>query len=720
MDDTIPSAPECATLYQTAFDENPIASFTLDAQGRVLFWNKACARLTGLAAEEVVGTSDVWKGFFSHPRPVLAQLLLSAHHPAASNSCAASLFRYTTQIAREGLFHSINGKQRYLVVQCRLLRDEGGAIVGCVESLADCTDSKIYQRQFVFNKTHDALTGLPNRSLLEENLSQSLHLAHRAADFVSVFWIQLQEYESISIALCDEDLSRLLETVSRQLLSEVRAIDTLAYFGNGAFVVVASKFRQEEYIPDLAHRLRDAASFSATYSGKSFKTVCQIGVSIFPRNGVNAETLLTKAKQAAAGVGGKKGVLIRFASEELNEKYLLRLNLEDQLKGAIKYNELSLHYQPKASLRSGRMTGMEALLRWNNPKLGSVSPALFIPLAETLGLIEDIGEWVFKSVCQQYQKWSAKHLSPPPISLNLSGGQLRNRDFVFFAGDTIRKTGVPIQMLELEVTETAMLGSLDSAQKILEELKGMGFSISLDDFGTEYSSLSYLRQLPIDKIKIDRSFVSDITHNPNSAAIIKATRAMAEALGHEVIAEGVETEGQLRFLEKIGCDEIQGYFYSKPLPPDELERFLSERPVLPVAATAAAAKRILLLDDDPGVLATLGGLLEDNGYAVETAGNAEDGFFKLAQQDISVVITDLVMDGLDGASFLARIKKLYPQTVRIAFTGRQDVAILVNAVNKGSVFKFFLKPWSESAVLNIVEEAFQYHRFLGKPKNCPS
>ncbi len=717
MNDAIPSAPECAALYQAAFEENPLASFILDAQGCVLFWNKACAQLTGLAAEEVVGTTEVWKGFFSRPRPVLSQQLLEAHQPGGNNFCAVNLFSHTSELSREGLFRSVNGRQRYLLVQCRLLRDDNGVVVGCIESLTDCTDSKMYQRQFAFSKTHDTLTGLPNRTLLEESLSQALNLAHRAIDFVSVFWIQLQDYDSIEIAFSDADLATLLETVSRRLLSEVRAIDTLAYCGRGAFVVAASKFRHEDYIPDLAHRLRDAASLSVPHSGKSFKTACQVGVSIFPRNGQNVETLLANARKAATMVGGEKDVLIRFASDELNEKYLLRLNLEDQLKGAIKYDELSLHFQPKASLRTGRMTGMEALLRWHNPKLGSVSPAVFIPLAETLGLIEPIGEWVFKSVCEQYQQWLNKRLSPPPISLNLSGGQLRTSDFVFFAGEILRKTGVPIQMLELEVTETAMMGNLDTAQKILGELRGMGFSISLDDFGTGYSSLSYLRQLPIDKIKIDRSFVMEITHDPNSAAIIKATTAMAEALGHEVIAEGVETEGQLRFLEKIGCDEIQGYFYSKPLPPDKLEQFLRERPVLPIAATHEEVKRILLVDDDPGVLTTLGGLLEDNGYAVDIAGNAEEGFFKLAQQDISVVITDLVMDGLDGASFLARIKKLYPQTVRIAFTGQQDMAILMKAVNKGAVFKFFLKPWSESTVIGIVEEAIQYHRFLAKLKN---
>lgn len=697
-------------LLKKAIETNPAPAFILNAQQQVVAWNAACERLTGVPASSVIGTRDAWRGFYISLRRTLANRLLESHNRGNffPTNKSIPIPEQQDQGIKEGLFPSLNGKDRYLIIKAEIIRDDDGEILGCIETLFEVTDYKIYQRQFAFSNTHETITGLPNRQLLEERLLQSLFLAKRNIDFLAVFWIRIEEFNNISLYLSDAAMSTTLTTLSRRLLFEVRAIDTVAYCGNGEFVVVASKFRHEEYIADLAYRIH--SSITTLVEQKTNKTLalkCFVGISVFPQNGNEVEILLTKAREASFLKKGHLLDSVCFYDDHLNEKYLMRLNIESQLKHAISKNEFFVHYQPKVSLFSGKMTGMEALLRWETPSLGSIRPDIFIPLAETLGLIDSIGNWVFKTVCEQYRDWQNKQLSPPPISVNLSGQQLRNDTFVQFAKKTLQQTGIRAQCIELEVTETSMMGNLESARDTLATLREIGFCISLDDFGTGYSSLNYLRWLPIDKIKIDRSFVLEVTSDPNSAAIITATEAMAHALGLQVIAEGVETEEQLHFLRRLKCEEIQGYLYSRPLPAGELEVFLKNPPCLPVnVAEEPFLKRVLIVDDNPEVLSTLKQTLLLYGYEVETALNPDQGFSIMAQKNIPVLIADQIMDDLDGARFLERVKKLYPKTIRIAFTGSDNINLMMDAVNKGAVYKFFLKPWEIENVVSIIEDAF--------------
>ena len=703
-----------AIFLQQAIAAGPTATFILDAQHRVVAWNPACERLTGVPATTVVGTKGAWRGFYPKKTPVLANRLLDGAR-SAETAAGGNERKHPVQksAVNEGLFRSVNGKDRYLVINARLIYSTDEKLLGCIETLADITDCKIFQRQFAFSAAHDSLTGLPNRELLEQRLQQTLYLARRNVDFLAVFWIRLNGFDDISQTFNDVDFETVLCTISRRLLFEVRAIDTVAYCGHGEFTVVASKFRLEEYIPDLAQRLRMAISLAIDLPGQSYTTDCSIGISIFPENGHDFSSLLLKAEEAANRAVQGSFESINFYSSELNKKYLMRLNLENQLKDAISNDEFSLYYQPKVSLVTGRMIGMEALLRWTNPNLGQVRPDLFIPLAETLGLIDEIGQWVFKTACLQYREWRSRGLDPLPISVNLSGVQLRNDSFIEFVRQLLQDMDVAATCLELEVTETSLMGNLNTAKDMLSSLKEAGFAISMDDFGTGYSSLGYLRQLPIDKLKIDRVFVNEMTSDPNSAAIIKATIAMAHALQLTVVAEGVETQEQLGFLHKLKCDEIQGYLYSRPLPVSDMEALLKEHPELPVVGDEESVpRRVLVVDDEPEVLSAVQRMLTDYGYEVETALDGNEGFAVLAKKHVPVVIADQMMTGLDGPSFLEKVKRLYPQTVRIAFTGGYDLDLLADAVNKGAIFKFFFKPWNEADLIDVLDEAFLYYRSM--------
>jgi EAL domain-containing protein (putative c-di-GMP-specific phosphodiesterase class I)/ActR/RegA family two-component response regulator len=410
---------------------------------------------------------------------------------------------------------------------------------------------------------------------------------------------------------------------------------------------------------------------------------------------------------------------IQFFAEQMNARSLARMTMEKHLRRALDRSELSLHYQPKASLLSGHITGMEALLRWNSPELGMVSPAGFITLAEETGLIEQIGEWVLRTACAQNKAWQDAGLPAMTVAVNLSVRQFRQTNIAGIIGQALWETGLDPQFLELEITESLILQNSDSVITILNELKGMGISLTMDDFGTGYSSLSYLKRFPFDKIKIDQSFVRDITSNPNSAAIAKTVIAMAHGLHLKVIAEGVETQGQLQYLHDNNCDEMQGYYFSKPIPSEKFEELIRSGRTLDMETnnTRSRRKTVLVVADDPYVTTTFEKLLSLDGYHVLTAGSATEGFEYLANNLVSVVISDQRMPGIGGIEFLSRVKELYPEVVRIIVTGYADMESITEAINQGAVYKFLAKPWDYKFVRKIIIEAFEYNEYLnGKTK----
>jgi EAL domain-containing protein (putative c-di-GMP-specific phosphodiesterase class I)/ActR/RegA family two-component response regulator len=402
---------------------------------------------------------------------------------------------------------------------------------------------------------------------------------------------------------------------------------------------------------------------------------------------------------------------LREADSEAKGRSPRRLTIEKHLRRSIANGEMSLHYQPKVNLRSGLITGMEALARWQNPELGQISPKEFIPIAEETGFIDQIVEWSLRTACARSKAWQDAGLPPLGVAANLSAQQFKQPGLAGMISGILDETGLDPRFLELEITESVVMGDMDQALVILLKLKDMGIRLAMDDFGTGYSSLSYLKKFPFDKLKIDQSFVRDITSNPHNAAIARAVIAMAHGLRLKVIAEGVETIGQLEYLRSHGCDEMQGYYFSRPIPETEFANLIlsGRRLTFEDIDAVREEKTILVVDDDRSVATALKRMFLLDGYSVLTASSAAEGFELLATNRIAVVLSDLRMPEMDGSEFLSRVRELYPETVRILISGQGDLDSVTHALNQGSIFQFLTKPWNDDHIRDRIADAFKHH-----------
>jgi diguanylate cyclase (GGDEF)-like protein len=572
-------------------------------------------------------------------------------------------------------------------------------------------------QQVEHQANHDGLTSLPNRSLLADRIQQAIHRSRRNNEQVAVIFVDLDNFKFINDSLGHEFGDELLRTIADRLRGCIRAIDTVARQGGDEFVIIISDVAAEHFAAANATQIREAIARPATIKGHEMSVTCSIGISIFPKDGNDEQTLVKNADVAMYRAKELGRDNFQFYSEELNARSMTRMTMESHLRRALDKNEFTLHYQPKVSLSSGLVSGMEALLRWQSPELGMVSPAEFIPLAEETGLIGQIGEWVLRTACAQNRAWQEEGLPPMRVAVNVSALQFKHANLTEVIARILRETGLEPHSLELEITESAVIHNVDKMITTLGELKEMGIHLAMDDFGSGYASLYYLKQFPFDKLKIDRPFVRDITSNPNSSAIARTVIAMAHSLHLKVVAEGVETEGQLRYLRNHGCDEMQGYYFSRPVPAADFAGQLRSGRALSLETDVASypEKSILLVDDELLVLSALEEILTLYGYRVLTAGSAKEGFELLANNRVAVVISDHNMPDMNGNEFLCRIREIHPRTVRILITGQGDMETVTDAINKGAIFKFISKPLNCNFLRDTVDEAVRYWELS---RNC--
>ena len=443
--------------------------------------------------------------------------------------------------------------------------------------------------------------------------------------------------------------------------------------------------------------------------GAEVYVTASIGITLYPEDSVEQEALVKNADAAMykAKEAGRSNY--QFYTPEMNARGLALLNLEGSLRRALERDEFLLHYQPKASVATGEITGFEALLRWSHPERGLVSPVEFIPVLEETGLIVPAGAWVLNAVCTQIKQWESAGVKTLPVAVNLSARQFLMRDL----GPTIKRIleerQVGPRLLELEITESSLMVNPEEAARTLEYLKSLGVRLSIDDFGTGYSSLGYLKRFPLDALKIDSSFVRDVTTNPDDANITRAVISMAHSLGLKVIAEGVETEPQLAFLAEYGCNEIQGYYFSYPMPADECTLWLAQGRSLqrPVQLAGPGAQTVLLVDDDDEDLLLLKRTLSRDGYRIISAHNANEAIEALDKHRVDLVITDQNMPGMSGLEFLSHIKRAHPDTLRMMISVQTDFKTVADAVNRGEILKFLSKERSPAQLRADVWEALQ-------------
>jgi diguanylate cyclase (GGDEF)-like protein len=446
-----------------------------------------------------------------------------------------------------------------------------GSAATLVAVIEDISQRKQFEEELMHLARHDALTGLANRTLLLDRVSQAIAQARRSGNQVAMLFLDLDRFKTINDSLGHDAGDRVVVEVGRRLKHAVRDADTVARFGGDEFVVLLPELPNENIAAALAQKILTALFEPMLIQGHELAPACSLGISLYPRDGADGKTLLKNADAALYQAKAMGRGNYQFYSEEMNARTLDRLTLESGLRHAVERGELELKYQPQIELSSGAVVGAEALLRWQPAGQHLVMPDAFITIAEETGLIVPIGEWVLRTACAQQVAWQRAGLPPLRIAVNLSARQFRQPGLDTMVARVLEETGCRADALELEITESVLMDRPDSAALTLQRLSDMGVQLAIDDFGTGYSSLSYLKRFPINALKIDRSFVSDISANADDGAIASAVIALAHSMGLTVVAEGVETSQQRDFLRQMKCDQAQGFYFSEPMSAVALE-----------------------------------------------------------------------------------------------------------------------------------------------------
>lgn len=538
------------------FQQTPLAVIEWDTDFRVVDWNPAAEKIFGYTKAEAVGRHALELILPESVKPRVAQV-------------------WENLLTGQGEFRSTNenlakdGKTIYCEWYNTPLMDADGRVIGVASLAHDVTEQKRAAERINHLAYHDDLTGLPNRTLFKDRLSHAFTMADRKKRLVGVLLLDIDYFKDVNDTLGHEAGNMLLQAVARRLQDGLRASDTVARFGGDEFAVIIAEVEHADDVVQVAQHIVDGFKEPFDIFGHELFVTLSMGITLYPLDDGNVENLLRNADSAMYAAKAACRDCYRFYAASMTAHATERLNLQAGLRHALDQGEFILHYQPQLDIGSNRITGVEALVRWQHPEKGMVSPAQFIPAAEATGLIVPLGEWVLRTACLQAKAWHDQGLPPMRMAVNLSARQFREPLFPHRVLEILNETGLDPQYLELEITESILADGLESVSTVLQEFKRAGITIALDDFGTGYSSLSYVKRFPIDKLKIDQSFVRDMLTSASDASLVRAVIAMARALRLTVIAEGVEMQGQLDSLRAEGCDEIQGYHIARPMPAEQ-------------------------------------------------------------------------------------------------------------------------------------------------------
>lgn len=546
-------------LAKWAIDASLTPMIMADVQGYLNYANKAALNLWNYEAEpELLGASII----DLQEDPHKATMILEA-------------LKVRNVWHGESRGKKKDGTGFDIELQAQVVKNQDGKPLAIMASAIDITDKKKTEAQIKLLAYFDSLTGLPNRTLLKDHMDLALGHARRLNKFVAVLLLDLDNFKNINDTLGHAKGDRLIQEVSNRLRNAIRSCDTLARWGGDEFILLLTDMDEVQNTTIVTAKILRLLNEKPFVIGDTeIITTASIGIALYPQDGQDPETLLKQADTAMYEAKKKGRNDYHFFSSQLAQQTDKRHRMEINLRRALQQGEMFLVYQPQIDLGLGKVTGMEALVRWQSLDDGLISPAQFIPLAEETGLIRPLGEWILRTACSQAVLWQETRQPPLRIAVNLSAKQFHQPDLVQRIKKTLQETGLQPQLLELELTESVFLENMDVAIEALRELKLLGIQFSIDDFGTGYSSLSYLKKLPIDRIKIAQEFVRDIDTDEGDKAIARATIAMAQSLGLKLIAEGVENQQQLSFLMSHGCNVMQGYYFAKPMVPEKIQDFL--------------------------------------------------------------------------------------------------------------------------------------------------
>jgi len=542
--------------------------------GETLYVNAAAENVWGRPVADFMKNKDLW---------------LQSVHPDDRDRMQNTLKELLERgvLTTEYRIRRPDGELRWLEDRVKVIYDQSGKPMRLDGVASDITERKKYEASIEYLATHDALTHLPNRTLLADRLAQALAHAKRTERPLALLFLDLDRFKDVNDSFGHALGDALLQAVAERLQSSVREGDTVARQGGDEFLILLSDLERMEDIEFVAIKILRALAKPFLIDGRELFMSGSIGASVYPVDGEDLETLLKHADTAMYRTKEEGGSGFRLYAREMSQRAIERIKMESALRRALEQQQFELFYQPKVELKGGRIIGSEALIRWRHPDLGLVLPSRFIPMAEETGLIHAIGSWALKTACSQSKAWQDAGLSPFDVAVNLSTKQLKRGNLVKLVDQILRETGLDGRHLELELTETMVMHDPERFIPILQELKELGVRLSVDDFGTGYSSLSYLKRFPFDRLKIDQSFVRDIATDNNDAVIVQTVISLGHTLGLKVIAEGVETLEQLTFLCRHRCDDMQGYYSSRPVTAEQFGRMLRENRRLPLPSIAA-------------------------------------------------------------------------------------------------------------------------------------
>ncbi|MFZ6766037.1 EAL domain-containing protein [Undibacterium sp. Di26W] len=553
----------------------------------------------------------------------------------------------------------------------------------------------------------DALTALPNTSLFLDRTDQLIQAAYRENYGVFVIAINLDRFKHLNDTLGRHIGDHILKLVAKRLVDGLPGHYSVARIGADNFAILgelASNADVSATCEQVISLLQEPMLIDAART----QVLARMGVAIYPNDANSAESLFKNAEAALKQCKLQKK-RFQFFSWEINARISDMIEMENMLKTGLDQNQFVLHFQPKIDLRTGQIIGCEALIRWQHPERGLLPPAAFIALAEETGLIVPIGTWVIHAVCAQQSAWLRDGLHIVPVAVNLSALQFKEGNVLEIVGEALSKNNLGPESIELELTESTVMQKPEDAEVIMHAFRAHGLSLSLDDFGTGYSSLAYLKRFPFNTVKIDKAFVTDITQNPEDAAIATAIIGMAHSLHMSVIAEGVETEAQLKFLRARNCDQIQGYFFSPPVPAIDFATMLFDDKQL-APEVDIEQQTLLLVDSEEAILAALRRSLRGQGYRILTAPDSQKALELLAINPVQVILCEQRLSKMTGSDFLTVAAKLYPDTMRIVLSGYTELQSVLDVINRGEIYRFLTKPWDDELLRQNISEAFRRYR----------
>jgi diguanylate cyclase (GGDEF)-like protein/PAS domain S-box-containing protein len=575
-------AIERGVMEEALFVEKERAQVTLnsigdavictDISGNITFLNIVAEKMTGWPREEAGG----------HPLAEIFRIMDATSHEATPNPTEIAVGENrTVHLPANCILARRDGLEIPIEDSVAPIHDRQGHATGAVIVFRDVSAARSVALQMSHSAQHDFLTGLPNRMLVNDRVNQAIAFAMRRSKKVAALFLDLDGFKHINDSLGHATGDKLLQSVAKRLVDCVRNSDTVSRQGGDEFVVLLSEIDHPEDAAITATRMLHDIAGAHSIDNQDLHVTASIGVSVYPDDGPDAETLIKNADTAMYQAKENGRQSYQFFKPAMNVRAVERQSIEESLRRALERHEFAVHYQPKINLKTGGITGAEALLRWTHSVRGAIPPGQFIPVAEDSGLILSIGNWVLREACRQTREWADAGLSLATIAVNISAMEFRSDDFLEGVFAILRDTGLSPKSLELELTESVLMQRADSTESVLRKLRAGGVQLSVDDFGTGYSSLRYLRKFPIDSLKIDQSFVRQITTTPNDTAIVAAVISMGRSLNLRVVAEGVETRQETDFLQLHQCDEAQGYYFSRPVAAQQFAKLLATGISLP-------------------------------------------------------------------------------------------------------------------------------------------